>query len=277
MPAHKNFPSHDQSESELPFWQEALCGVDLLLLHASPVCYGLGVPPGDGSAVVLIPGLLGSDRYLMQLQSWLRRIGYRPYTSGIPVNAECPNLLIRYRLNEAVNRALADTGRKVHLVGHSLGGIMARSIACQRPNDVASVITLAAAFRKPVLHSAVLRAAEAVRRHILREQQSRVLPDCFTTRCTCDFLTHLRGEIPDSVLQTAIYTRNDGIVDWRCCVTGNREVDFEVPGTHIGLVFNASVYSLIADRLALTHAGNQNIGLEEESGVPVLPILHRAG
>jgi hypothetical protein len=33
-------------------------------------------------------------------------------------------------------------------------------------------------------------------------------------------------------------------------MTGNPQHDFEVPGTHIGLAFNSSVYSIIARRLA---------------------------
>ncbi len=256
MALKKSSSKRVQAEVEIPFWQESLCGIDLMMLHASPVCYGIGVPHGDNSAVILIPGFLGSDRYLIQLHSWLEHIGYTPYSSGIKVNAECPNLLIRYRLNEIIDRALDETGRQVHVIGHSLGGIIARSIANQRPKDVASVITLAAAFRGSIQHSVnsiVLRAAEAVRKQILQEHGPQVLPSCYTAHCTCEFLCHLRGKISPSIMQTAIYTRNDGVVDWRYCVTGNPDVDFEVSGTHLGLVFNASVYNIIATRLALAH------------------------
>jgi len=52
------------------------------------------------------------------------------------------------------------------------------------------------------------------------------------------------------MFETAIYTRQDGVVDWRYCITGNPEADFEVSGTHIGLAFNASVATIIANRLA---------------------------
>jgi hypothetical protein len=96
----------------------------------------------------------------------------------------------------------------------------------------------------------VLQAAEAVRRHILKEHGEQVLPTCYTGRCTCNFLDSLRRNVPSSVLQTAIYTRSDGIVDWRYCLTGHPGVDFEVPGTHIGLSFNSSAYAVIANRLA---------------------------
>jgi len=240
----------DHAEAHISIWKEALFAADILLLHASPVYYGLGIPHGDGSAVILVPGFLGTDAYLTQLHTWLGRIGYRPYFSGIGINAECPNILIQQRLNACIEKALRDTGRKLHLVGHSLGGILARSVAAQRPKDIASVISLASPFRGTVAHRTVLQAAEAVRRHILKEHGEQVLPTCYTGRCTCNFLDSLRRNVPSSVLQTAIYTRNDGIVDWHYCLTGDPNTDFEVPGTHIGLSFNSSAYTVIANRLA---------------------------
>jgi len=60
----------------------------------------------------------------------------------------------------------------------------------------------------------------------------------------------LRRDVPESVIETAIYTRQDGVVDWRYCMTRNPEVDFEVPGTHIGMAFNPAAYSIVAERLA---------------------------
>ena len=102
-----------------------------------------------------------------------------------------------------------------------------------------------------VAHKTILRAAEAVRKHIIEEHGEAVLPTCYTGRCTCNFLDSLRRELPSGIVETAIYTRNDGIVDWHYCTTGNPENDFEVPGTHLGLAFNSSVYKIIADRLAL--------------------------
>jgi hypothetical protein len=58
------------------------------------------------------------------------------------------------------------------------------------------------------------------------------------------------------MIQTAIYTRHDGIVDWRYCMTGDPEVDFEVPGTHIGMAFNPLAYTILAERLAKAHSPN---------------------
>jgi triacylglycerol lipase len=232
-------------------WSEALFAAEILLLHASPVYYGLGVPHGDDSAVVIIPGFLGTDLYLTELHAWLRRIGYRPYFSGIGINAECPNLLIQCRLNRTIEKATAETGRKVHLIGHSLGGVIARSVAGQRPSDIASVITLAAPIRGTVANRAVLHAAEAVRLRILEEHGPNVLPSCYTGACTCNFLGSLRRKVDGAVLETAIYTRTDGLVDWRYCITMDPKKDVEVSGTHIGMAFNPAAYGVVAERLAL--------------------------
>lgn len=237
-------------EADISPWTEALFAAEILFLHATPVYYGFGVPRGDGSAVVIIPGFLGTDLYLMELHGWLERIGYRPYFSGIGINAECPNLLVQRHLNQTIERALTDTERRIHLIGHSLGGVIARAVAGQRPDDVASVITLASPFRSISTSRTVVHATEAIRQRILQEHGRGVLPDCYTGRCTCNFVDSLKRDVPDSMFETAIYTRDDGIVDWRYCMTRNPEVDFEVPGTHIGMAFNPSVYTIVADRLA---------------------------
>src|SRR5581483_3112863 len=258
-------------EADLPIWSEVLFAAELVLLHAAPSYYGLGVPHGDGSAVVLIPAFLCPDVYLTPLYQWLARIGYKAFFSGIGFNTECPNLLIRQQLNATIEKALARSGRKVHLIGHSLGGIIARAIAAQRPADVASVITLGAPFRGTVAHRSILRAAELVRHHILTKHGTRVLPDCYTGYCTCDFLESLNCAMPNVILETAVYTEGDGVVDWRYCRTERPESDFSVSGTHIGLAFNPSVYSIIAARLALAGSERNKRRCQTNGSTPRKP------
>jgi pimeloyl-ACP methyl ester carboxylesterase len=246
--------TRDYQEANVLILGEVLCAAELVLLHVAPLYYGLGVPHGDGSAVVLIPAFLCPDTYLAPLRHWLARIGYVPFFSGIGFNTECPNLLIRQQLNKTIEKALAASGRKIHLIGHSLGGVIARAIAAQRPADIASVTTLGAPFRGTVAHHGILRAARMVRGRILAKHGTGVLSDCYTAHCTCDFLKSLNCALPTSVLETAVYTEGDGVVDWHYCVTNRPDADFSVSGTHIGLVFNPSVYTIIAARLARTRS-----------------------
>jgi pimeloyl-ACP methyl ester carboxylesterase len=239
----------DNIPTSRPIWREALLGLDWLALRTSPVYFGYGVPRGDGSAVILIPGFLATDHYLYEMYYWLRRIGYRPYLSKIGLNAECLDVLVE-RLSETVAKASAEAGGKVHLIGHSLGGIIARSYASQFPHQVTSVITLGSPFRGISSHPIVLGTAERIRARILRRQNQREKqPDCYSGYCQCATVTCLQSEFPPSVRQTAIYTKTDGIVDWRVCLNDDPATDFEVAGTHVGLAFNPSVYHLIASRL----------------------------
>lgn len=250
MKSSRRSPAKALETAQFPVWQEWLAGVELAFLQISPVYWGYGIPHGDGSAVVLVPGFLGTDLYLAQFAIWLRRIGYKAFYSGIPLNADCPNLLVRRNLNDAITKANAHTRGKIHLIGHSLGGSLARSAAAQMPERVASVITLGAPLRGIGARASVMSAASVVRKHILERHGRGVLPTCYTVRCTCEFFESLKGEFPKSVRQTAIYTKKDGILDWRVCQTGDPNVDIEVSATHIGMVFSPLVYSVVAHRLA---------------------------
>ncbi len=236
-------------EAISPEWHESLFAVELALLHASPVYYGAGVPAGDGSAVVLIPGFLHGDTYLIVMYAWLKRLGYRPYYSGIGFNASCPNLLISEIVDPVITEAAAATRSKVHLIGHSLGGVIARSIATQR-SDIASVITLASPIRQTVVRKTIFQNAEVVRKYLISHHAERVRPQCLTAACPCAFMKSLREPFPPHMPFTAVFTRNDGLVEWTSCRTGDPNIDVEVPGTHTGLAFNPSVYRVIAERLS---------------------------
>lgn len=250
MSARRRSQKKKQEPAQLPVWQESLAGVELAFLQISPVYWGYGVSHGDGSAVVLVPGFLGTDLYLTQFAVWLRRIGYKAFYSGIRLNADCPNLLIERNLHEAIAQANESSQGKIHLIGHSLGGALARAAAAQIPERVASVITLGSPIRGLTAHASVMAAAELVRKQILERHERGVLPTCYTARCTCSFLESLKGEFPKSVRQTAIYTKMDGLLDWRVCMTGDPNVDVEVSATHIGMAFSPLVYSVVAQRLA---------------------------
>ena len=235
-----------------PIWLEAFFPLDWLALHASPVYYGFGVPRGNGQPVVLVPGFLGDDRYLTEMHLWLRRIGYRPYFSGIGRNVDCPELLTQ-RLVMTVEQAYVDTGRPVTIIGHSLGGMLARAAAHRAPEQVKQVITMGSPFRSVRAHPLILSAANFVRSNIVRERRARrdVHNSCFTPECSCSFVSTLRDEHPNGVFQrNAIYSRVDGVVDWRSCIEDDAALNREVTATHIGMAFNPDVYRTVANLLA---------------------------
>ena len=238
----------------LPIWREVFTGLDWARLRASLVYYGIGVTRGHGEAAITVPGFLGSDAYLLELNLWLKRIGYRSYRSGIGRNSECPDLLVD-KLVETIERAYSETGEKVRLIGHSLGGMLSRSAAMLASDKVRSVITLGSPFRGVRSHPTVLQTGRFVRQRIRARRDSRpenkpLREACFSGSCNCGFVESLRAGLPSSIHQTAIYTKTDGIVDWSVCITGDPSIDIEVKGTHCGLAWNPEVYRLVAERLA---------------------------
>lgn len=101
--------------------------------------------PGDGRAIIVIPGLFTSDARTAMLRRVLKRAGYRTYGWGLgrnmPIKAD---ILERFgvRVNEIVTRE----GGPVTLIGWSLGGLIARAYANTSPDQIAKVITLGSPF-----------------------------------------------------------------------------------------------------------------------------------
>jgi len=239
-----------------PIWIEALFPLDWVALHASPVYYGFGVPRGHGEPVILVPGFLGDDRYLTEMHLWLRRIGYRSYFSGIGRNVDCPELLTQ-RLIMTIEQAYTDTHQPVTIVGHSLGGMLARAAAHRQADKIKQVITMGSPFRSVRAHPLVLSAANFVRSNIVRDRKQRreVTNSCFTPECSCQFVATLREheeqpERPDMFQRNAIFSKCDGVVDWRSCIEDDTSLNREVTATHIGMAFNPDVYRTVGNLLA---------------------------
>ena len=234
-----------------PFiWREALWGLDWLSLRLSPVYLGIGIPHGDGSPVVLVPGFLTTDAYLVEIYFWLQRIGYDPHLSGIGVNADCVHALTQ-RLENTVDHVHAHTGRPVRIIGHSLGGSLARRVALQRPEIVAQLISLAAPIQSLEAHPAITATARLVTASVSHPQPEGVIraAGSHLLECAC-MADHCVPSPPSSVLRAALYTRSDGVIDWRNCLEPDPSLNYEVGGTHIGLVFNPHAYRVIANLLA---------------------------
>jgi triacylglycerol lipase len=265
----------EPQHADIALWREVFAGVDYVKLKASSTYYGFGVPHGRGDAVVIVPGFLGNDWYLVEMYLWLQRMGYKPYFSRIGHNATCPDKLI-HRLMNTVNRAYADTGRPVHLIGHSFGGVLARGVAVRKPERIASLTTMGSPFAGIRVNPWVLWAIGQVRKRAHR--RGRDAKACFTDACACGFLCTMNNYFPSSIMQTAIYTRSDGVVDWEACINNDPDTDYEVSGTHIGLAWNPQVYRIIAQRLhqAAEKQRLRDIGVITES-TPGAGRKRRAG
>jgi len=194
-------------------------------------------PRGDGHPVLVLPGFTAGDGSTRVLRRYLARIGYgaHPWLQG-------RNLGLRgdlaKRLVERIGGLHHRYGRKVSLVGWSLGGIYARELAKRLPDQVRQVVTLGSPFADAG------RASNASRLYDLVAGRRREGEDRNV------FFDTLRQ--PPDLPSTSIYTRTDGIVHWQACLepeTDHTE-NIEVPGSHCGLGLNPLVLYLVADRLA---------------------------
>jgi len=182
--------------------------------------------------VLLIPGFLAGDQTLLTMQAWLLRLDYRPELSGIRFNVRHSEVTV-----EAVLERLyvhhRKTKQKVALVGHSRGGLLAKVIADRNPELVSQVIALGSPLNEALdVHPLTMAAVHAAR--IYNRLRYRSQADTEAA-----FMEQLAA--PPAVPVTSIYTRSDGVVNWKACLRPDVKA-IEVRGSHGGLGVNAEVY-----------------------------------
>ena len=195
------------------------------------------LPRGDGYPVLVFPGFMSNSRSTQPLRSFLANLGYRAHRWKLGFNTGYSARRhdgMRARVLELTQRY----GRKVSLIGWSLGGVFARELAREMPEHVRQVISMGSPFRGQPSASHVRGIFE-----LFSEVRYRDLPEAL--------LRHMAT--PPPVPTTALYTRGDGIVAWQSTVEISERRDVEnihVGGAHLGLGFNPRSLIAIADRLS---------------------------
>jgi pimeloyl-ACP methyl ester carboxylesterase len=193
-------------------------------------------PRGDGHPVLVLPGLVASDVSTRPLRSFLKGRGY--VVSGW---RQGRNLGLRDGVQESMLDLLCELnethGRKVSLVGWSLGGIYARQLAKMMPDRVRNVITLGSPF------AASPKATNAWRVYEMASGQRADDTD-----------PRFGGSLADAppVPTTAIFSRTDGICAWQGCMEKSSATSesIEVESSHCGMGHHPAVVYAVADRLA---------------------------
>ena len=195
-----------------------------------------GLPRGDGHAVLLLPGFGAGDLAMRPLRRALSRLGYAAYGWDLGVNLGMrPH--IRNALSQRLQKLHAQHQGPVSLIGWSLGGVFARELARHQPQLVRAVYTLGSPFNgRP----------DANNMMPLFRLANRGKP------VNLDWEGFCRRAAPPPVPCIAIYSKTDGIVDWRCAIENaapNTE-NVEVRGSHFGLATNLAVLRVLAQRLS---------------------------
>lgn len=207
---------------------------------------------GDGQPVLVLPGFMASDLSTSLLRRFLKDRGFsaHPWLQG---RNRGPHDAVGEGLSERLADLQGRYGRKVSIIGWSLGGIYAREIAKRAPDRVRQVISLGSPFGDIERPTNASRLFEFV--SILRDRETARNSTRNPTRKTASRsarVDELRNPPPRSVPSTAIFTKTDGVVHWSTCLEPETEhtENIEVPGSHCGLGFNPLVLYAIADRLS---------------------------
>lgn len=196
-------------------------------------------PRGDGHNVVVLPGFATADPMTVALRQFLQFIGYNSMPWGLGFNTGFAALGEDIeRLKTKLRQAFEAQDAKVSLIGWSLGGIMARRLAREHPDHVRQVIALGSPFTGNPEAVAIKRIYEWISGEQLSSEEARARFE--------------RDRETPSVRTTAIWSRADGITNWRNCreepVDHARNI--EVGGSHLGLTHNADVFLRVAELLA---------------------------
>ena len=196
------------------------------------------LPKGDGHPVLVLPGFVASDMSTRPLRAVLKDLGYPAYGWGLGRNLKF-NEEREQQMLDLLDRVHAENGRKVSIIGWSLGGVFARELAKISPHKVRSVISLGSPITSHRNYSNARGLYDAINGP---PEQHRA-----------EKLAQL-GVAPPAPT-TSIFTKSDGIVAWRGSLQhrdkGHERIEnLEVPASHVGLGVNPIVIYAIADRLA---------------------------
>ncbi len=199
---------------------------------------------------MLIPGFLAGDTSLTRMARWLRDGGFALARSGISWNTGCMQETVQ-RLEDRLERAVAETGQPALLVGQSRGGSIGRALAVLRPELVATLVTLGS----PVLDQLAVKPRVWPSIATVGVLGSLGVPGMFSLRCLrgecCSLVNDaVTAPFPDSVRFLSFYSRSDEVVRWEACLDP-AAVHIEVQASHIGMGMDRRVWTELAETLTL--------------------------
>lgn len=224
-------------------------------LLRDPIWRAAGMAPGGHRPVMLIPGFSAGDASMAAFARWLRRAGYVAMPSQVRLNVGCFRGTADHLTTRLEMAALRHDG-PILLIGQSLGGVFARTLAMRRPDLVAGVVTLGSPHLAPTAAHRLLLADVALLTRLSRIGAGRLTfgiarsaplmsEECVHGDCAHASWQESRARFPFDVPFLSIYSRTDGLIDHRACLDPSAE-HVEVDSSHCGMALNAEVYRAVA-------------------------------
>jgi pimeloyl-ACP methyl ester carboxylesterase len=190
--------------------------------------------------VLLVPGFMAGDATLTGMTLFLRRNGFRTYRSQIHANVGCTREAAD-RLERRIETIAIRRNRKVTVVGHSLGGMLARGLASRRPDLIEGIISMGSPVLAPgAIHKVLAWDAQVLARLTRVGFRGMMSADCFGGECARLSWEESHLPIDPELAFTAIYSKRDGIVDWRACLDPDAR-HVEVRTSHVGMAVDPIV------------------------------------
>jgi triacylglycerol lipase len=204
------------------------------------------VPAHD--PVLLVPGFMAGDTTLKAMSVFLRHQGFRTYRAQIHVNAGCTRQAAD-KLERRVESIATRRDRKVSIVGHSLGGMLARGLAARRPDLIDGIISLGSPVLAPgAIHRVLAWDAQMLAKLTRAGFRGMMSVDCFGGECARLSFEESHEPIDPELAFTVIYSKRDGIVDWRACLDPAAE-QVEVRTSHCGMAVDPAVMDHVLSAL----------------------------
>ncbi len=194
-----------------------------------------------GDPVILVPGFLAGDGTLSLMSRRLRQRGFRTYRSHIHANVGC-TLRAAEELERRIEAIAQRRGTRVQVVGHSLGGMLARGLAGRRPDLISGIVTMGSPVLAPGAHHRSLTATVEVLTRLSRAGWPGLMSgDCVAGACARQSFEESRLPLGTGLDFTAIYSKWDGIVDWRACLDPAATRTIQVRTSHVGMAVDPRV------------------------------------
>jgi triacylglycerol lipase len=234
--------------------------------------------PAAAEPVLLIPGFMAGDYTLGAMAAMLRGAGYRTYRSRITMNMGCTREAAD-QMERRVESIATRRGRKVSIVGHSLGGMLARGLAARRPDLINGIVSMGSPILAPgAVHEVLQRDAELLTRLTRAGFSGLMSEDCIAGACARASFEETHAPLAADVGFTAIYSRRDGIVDWRACIDP-AAIAVEVSASHVGMALDPRVFDKVHEALEEQKAARElsaraSRAAAAHAPVPLRPAAH---
>ena len=232
-----------------PLWREGRLGLEAAALMRSKVFRGVDVEDAGGQPVMLIPGFLAGDDSLGLMTRWLRKTGHHTRSAGMRANVDCSTAAVE-RLAERLECLVETRGERVALIGQSRGGNFAKVLAVRHPELVSGIVTLGSPQLDPLdIHPFVRAQVYAVGTLGTVGLRGLFSHGCLSGKCCDPFWEDLQRPLRKDVGYLSVYSKSDGVVNWRSCLDPHADELVEIAASHIGMAISPRAWRTVEHAL----------------------------